>query len=322
MTINSWGTFLVGAETAYGTVLSTLAGSVNGLRLINKPVPTIDADNNDLDATMFHGQFGPADEGKPGQISFSTDVEFNVRPEGANTVAPSWGPIMRAASFSETTADSATTYAPITSSQESCCIQINHGATLQQQILGNITETLTFSGEAGKPIVASASLRGLYANRTDAGADANVEDAYHDSRYPIMTSGTMTVDTISETSLLVHSFTCTIENTYATVGSLAAAYGINSFQITDQKISVEIVFNAVSVATWLTMTKYLAGTAFAWFLQIGAAQSYVKFSGNAKHLTPQLSIDEERLVETANLVCVPTAGNLNDHFKLELGTPA
>lgn len=184
------------------------------------------------------------------KISFEVDL----RGSGTAGTAPKGiSGLMKACGHSETiVADTSVTYAPRSSSFESCTIYAYLGGVMVE--INGAVGTMEISLPAGQVGRIKFEMMGLY-NTT---VDASVPTPTHDSTVPVVLKNlTATFDSYAA---VIREITLKQNNKIAERANLASTHGIAGFDVVDRNPDGEIIIDAVLLATKNFYTKFEADT--------------------------------------------------------------
>jgi len=158
---------LAKTETTYGTDPIPTAGS-NAVLVRNIEVTPLQADVVTRDIIRpYLGNYEQLLANQRVEITF----EVELAGSGAAGTAPAYGTLLKACGLSETVvASTSVTYAPVSSSFDSCTIYFNNDG-VQHKITG-CRGTLTLNGEVGTIPFISFTFTGIYNAPTDTAAGA------------------------------------------------------------------------------------------------------------------------------------------------------
>ena len=158
-------------------------------------------------------------------MSFTCELKGS----GAAGTAPEFGPLLRACGMDETVvASTSVTYAPVSSSQESCTIyyyEEDAQGNGKRRIATGCRGTCVFNFSAdGVPTVAF-TMTGHVTDPTD----NNAPSASYDSTVPVRVIGS--AFTVGGDSLAINNFSLDLSNAIATATSISAADGYGEVRI-------------------------------------------------------------------------------------------
>lgn len=173
------------------------------------------------------------------------EITFEVELAGSGTAgtAPAWGPIFRACGMGETiVASTSVTYAPVSSSFESCTIYFDNDGILHK--ITGCRGSYSISAEVNAIPVISFTMMGIYNAPTDTAVPTAT---YSNQADPVLfRTGNTSSFSIFGYSGILQSFNLDIanENVYRELIG-----GTKEVLITDRKPAGEVVVEAVSLAT-------------------------------------------------------------------------
>ena len=221
--------------------------SDSGLRMVERPSVTA---NLDTKQQIYAGAL--------------KQVTFDVELKGAGsaysaTNYPEVSALLRACGYAETivtTSSSETvTYAPASSSLESCTIYYYQDGT--RHILTGCRGNVTFTLEAGSYGKASFTMTGHFSTTTDT---ALPSPTYLSTVPPAVINGAFTIDSYAA---VIASMAFDAGNTIATPPDFNAADGFAQIYLTKRNITGSFDPEAVLVATEAFEANFRAGTAMA-----------------------------------------------------------
>lgn len=211
--------------------------SNEGLRMVERPVVQQGLDMRQ----RLHG----------GQLK-TLEFTCELKGSGAAGTAPEYGPLLRACGLGETiVASTSVTYAPVSSSLESCTIYYYEEGV--RHILTGCRGTAEFMFEVGDVPKVRFRMTGHYTDPTDNAAPT----PSFDSTVPIALKNIPF--TFGGDSLTITAFTLALQNTVAAVGSLSAVDGYGDVQITARDPGGSLNPETVLVATTPIIADFTGG---------------------------------------------------------------
>jgi hypothetical protein len=172
------------------------------------------------------------------------EVTFEVELAGSGTAgtAPAWGPILRACGLSETiSASTSVTYAPVSSSFESCTIYFDNDGVLHK-ILG-CRGSFSITCELNEIPVIEFTMTGLYTEPTDV---AIPTATYSNQATPVLfRQGNTSSFEIMSYAAALQSFSLDMANE---VLYRELVGGTKSVEITDRRPAGEVVIEAPTIS--------------------------------------------------------------------------
>ena len=173
------------------------------------------------------------------------EITFEVELAGSGTAgtAPKWGPIFRACGMGETiVASTSVTYAPVSSSLESCTIYFDNDGILHK--ITGCRGTYSMTCEVNQIPVISFTMMGIYNAPTDT---ALPTATYTDQASPLLfRTGNTSSFSIFSYSGILQSLNLDVANETIYRELIG---GTKEVLITDRKPAGEVVVEAVSLAT-------------------------------------------------------------------------
>jgi hypothetical protein len=235
------------------------------------------------------------------------EITFDVELAGSGTAgtAPKWGPIFRACGMGETiVASTSVTYAPVSSSLESCTIYFDNDGILHK--ITGCRGTFTMTCELNEIPVISFTMMGIYNAPTDT---ALPTATYTDQASPLLfrTGNTSSFSIFSYSGILQSlNLDMANENVYRELIG-----GTKEVLITDRKPAGEVVVEAVSLATHDFFTDATStSTGGLSFTHGTSAGNIVAFSSPQTDLgAPNYSDQDGIQMITLPYTATPSSGN-------------
>lgn len=235
------------------------------------------------------------------------EITFEVELAGSGTAgtAPKWGPIFRACGMGETiVASTSVTYAPVSSSLESCTIYFDNDGILHK--ITGCRGTFTMTCELNEIPVISFTMMGIYNAPTDT---ALPTATYTDQASPLLfrTGNTSSFSIFSYSGILQSlNLDMANENVYRELIG-----GTKEVLITDRKPAGEVVVEAVSLATHDFFTDATGTTTGGLSFTHGtSAGNIVAFSSPQTDLgAPSYSDQDGIQMITLPYTSTPSSGN-------------
>lgn len=225
-------------ESSYGTD-PTPAGS-DAVLVRSLEITPLNADVVERELVLpYLGNFEQLLANQHVEITF--DVE--LAGSGSAGTAPAWGPIMRACGLGETiVASTSVTYAPVSSSFESCTIYFDNDG-VNHKILG-CRGTFSINAEVNAIPVISFTMTGLYTEPTDVAIPSHT---YSNQADPVLfRQGNTSSFEIFSYSGALQSFSLDMANEVLYRELIG---GTKSVEITDRRPAGEVVVEAPTIAT-------------------------------------------------------------------------
>lgn len=182
----------------------------------------------------------------------SLSFTCNLKGSGSAGTAPEIGPLLRACGMGETiVASTSVTYAPVSSSLESCTIYYYEDGV--RHILTGCRGTCVFNFQVGDVPKVTFTMTGHTSNPTDNSAPT----ATYDSTDPVALVNIPF--TVGGDSLVVNNFSLDVANTVAAVGSLSASDGFGDVQVTGRDPGGSIDPETVLVASTPIIADFTGG---------------------------------------------------------------
>ena len=223
-------------ESSYGTD-PTPAGS-DAVLVRSIEITPLNADVVERELILpYMGNFEQLLANQHVEITF----EVELAGSGSAGTAPAWGPIIRACGFSETIAASTSvTYAPVSSSFESCTIYFDNDG-VNHKIIG-CRGTLSMTCELNSIPVISFTMTGLYTEPTDVAIPSHT---YSNQATPVLfRQGNTSSFEIYSYAAALQSFSLDMANE---VLYRELVGGTKSVEITDRRPSGEVVIEAPTI---------------------------------------------------------------------------
>lgn len=219
-----------------------------------------------------------------GSVNFGelVEVSFQVELKGSGSAgtAPPIGPLLRACGLDETiVASTSVTYLPISESMESVTIYA-WADSIRHKVLG-CRGDVTIMGEAGKYVIATFTMRGIYAAPTD----TSLPTCTYSSVVPprLLSAGL----SIGGYSPVATKFELGLNNEISRRDSMNAATGVIGVDITARKPGGSIDPEVVTLATHDFWDDWHNQTAQAFSVTVGSS------AGNICTITaPKMTIDD------------------------------
>lgn len=207
----------------------------------------------------------------PCQISFTTLLAGS----GTATTPPGWAEILIHGGFAETVGGSDVTYAletPCSTGQATIGMWFGPSSGSSGRLLiakGCRPSNLTFSWEAGKPMMLTTTWSGAYSSSADASAFSSV--TYDSTTPPVARNLGLTLGSWSP---LLKSFSLSVNYGLGRVddpGAASEASGIKQYEITSRRIDGTMTFLEVNASTKNWISAVQAGTVEALGFTLGSS---------------------------------------------------